>query len=221
LNQSITIVIADDHPLFRKGLREAIESDDALEIVGEAADGESALAMIVSRKPVIAILDIDMPKLGGLGVAREIARQSLEVDVVFLTMYREEDLFNEAMDVGGRGYVLKDSAVIDILNAIHTIAEGKYFLSPALSDHLVNRSARVEKLLRRTPSLQDLTPAELRVLKLIAENKTSKEIAEILTVSHKTVENQRTSISSKLHLRGSHSLLKFALENKEALGRSR
>jgi DNA-binding NarL/FixJ family response regulator len=132
-------------------------------------------------------------------------------------MYKEEDLFNEAMDVGARAYVLKDSAVNDILNAIHTVADGKYYISPALSDHLIQRSARADKILRLVPSLEDLTPAELRVLRLVAQNKTSKDIAGLLSISYKTVENHRTSIASKLHLRGSHGLLKFALENKGVL----
>jgi DNA-binding NarL/FixJ family response regulator len=91
-------------------------------------------------------------------------------------MYKEEDLFNEAMDVGAKGYVLKDSAVDDILHAIHTVVGGKYYISPALSDHLIKRSARTEKFLKNTPSLEDLTPTELRILKLVAENKTSKEM---------------------------------------------
>src|ERR1700741_1225192 len=171
MSEPITLVIADDHPLFRKGLHEVIESDLMLKIVGEAVDGTAALAMIQQQLPTIAVLDIDMPKMGGLAVAREIQQGKLEVDVIFLTMYREEDLFNEAMDVGGRAFVLKDSAVIDILNAIHTVADGKYYISPSLSDHLIKRSARAEKLLRHTPSLEDLTPAELRILKIIAENK--------------------------------------------------
>jgi DNA-binding NarL/FixJ family response regulator len=220
MSQQITLVIADDHPLFRKGLHEVIESDSTLKILGEASDGAAAFEMVRQYTPAIAILDIDMPKMGGLTVAREIQQQKLEVDVIFLTMYKEDDLFNEAMDVGGRAYVLKDSAVNDILDAIHTVADGKYYISPGLSDHLVRRSARAEKLLGQTPSLEDLTPAELRILKLIAENKTSKEIGDILSISYKTVENHRTNISSKLHLRGSHSLLKFALENKGVLTRS-
>ncbi len=213
----IRLIIADDHPLFRKGLHEIIQSDGTLQIVGECGDGETSLALIQQHAPALAILDIDMPKMGGLAVAREMRKQNLETDVIFLTMYKEEDLFTEAMDVGARGYVLKDSAVNDILNAIHTVADGKYYISPALSDHLIKRSARAEKLLRHTPSLEDLTPAELRILKLIAENKTSKDIAEVLSISPKTVENHRTNIAAKLHLRGSHSLLKYALENKVAL----
>ena len=215
----ITLVIADDHPLFRKGLREMIESDRTIQIVGEAGNGATALELIRQHSPTIAVLDVDMPQMGGLAVAREIGRQKFETDVIFLTMYREEDLFNEAMDIGVRAYVLKDSAVNDILNAIHTVADGKYYISPALSDHLIKRSARAEKLLRHTPSLEDLTPAELHILKLIAESKTSKEIADLLSISYKTVENHRTNIAAKLHLRGSHSLLKFALENKVALGK--
>jgi len=221
LSNPITLAIADDHPLFRKGLREVIESEPALKIVGEAGDGGMALSLILQHTPVMAILDIDMPKMGGLAVARELQKQRAETDVIFLTMYKDEDLFNEAMDVGARAYVLKDSAVNDILNAIHTVADGKYYISPALSDHLIKRSARAEKLLRHTPSLEDLTPAELRILKLIAESKTSKEIADLLSISYKTVENHRTNIASKLHLRGSHSLLKFALENKAVLARRR
>lgn len=213
----ITLVIADDHPLFRKGLREVIESDQSIQIVGEAGDGEAALLLIQRLAPAIAILDIDMPVMGGLGVGRELRKQEADVDVIFLTMYKEEDLFNEALDVGARAYVLKDSAVNDILNAVHTVADGRYYVSPALSDNLIRRSTRAEKLLRHVPTLQDLTPAELRVLKLIAGSKTSKEIAGILSLSYKTVENHRTSIASKLHLRGSHSLLKFALENRDVL----
>jgi DNA-binding NarL/FixJ family response regulator len=205
--------------LFRKGLCEVIQSDVTLRIVGEAGDGVSALALIEKCNPTMAILDIDMPHMGGLTVAREVRLRKLPTDVIFLTMYKEEDLFNEAIDVGTRGYVLKDSAVNDILNAIHTVVDGKYYISPVLSDHLMRRSARTEKLLKHTTSLEDLTPTELRILKLVAETKTSKEIAEMLSISYKTVENHRTSIAAKLQLRGSHSLLKFALENKGVLAK--
>jgi DNA-binding NarL/FixJ family response regulator len=167
----------------------------------------------------MAILDIDMPKMGGLAAARELLKLTSDVDVIFLTMYKEEDLFNEAMDVGARAYVLKDSAVNDILNAVHAVADGRYYISPALSDHLIKRGSRAENLLRHTPSIEDLSPAERRILKFIAESRTSKEIADLLSISYKTVENHRTNIASKLHLRGPHSLLRFALGNKDVLSK--
>ena len=220
MTHPITLVIADDHPLFRSGLREAIVADTAIHIAGEAGDGEAALSLIRQHSPAMAVLDIDMPKMSGLEVARQLQKEKSDTDLIFLTMYKEEDLFNEAMDLGARAYVLKDSAVNDILSAIHAVADGKYYLSPTLSDHLIKRSARAEKMLRHTPSLEDLTTAELRILRLIAESKTSKEIADLLSISYKTVENHRTNIASKLHLRGSHSLLKFALENKSDLGKA-
>ena len=198
---------------------EVISTDPGVRVAGEAGDGERALALIRQFTPVTAILDIDMPKMNGLEVARELRKENSETEIIFLTMYKEEGLFNEAMDAGARAYVLKDSAVNEILQAIHTVVAGKYYLSPSVSDHLITRSARVAKLLRHSPSLEDLTAAELRILRLIAGGKTSKEIADQLSISYKTVENHRTNIASKLHLRGSHSLLKFALENKAALGK--
>jgi DNA-binding NarL/FixJ family response regulator len=217
MDEPIRLIIADDHPLFRKGLRDAIESDPSLTLVGEASNGAVALELIDRLDPAMAILDVDMGAMGGLEVAREIRRRKPETDIIFLTMYKEEDLFNEAMDLGARAYVLKDSAVNDILEAVHAVAGGRYYISSGVSDQLIRRSARVQHLLRQTPSLEDLTPAELRVLRMIAENMTSKEVAERLSISHKTVENHRTNIAAKLHLRGSHSLLKFALENRRTL----
>jgi DNA-binding NarL/FixJ family response regulator len=219
MNNPITLVIADDHPLFRKGLREAIESDASLVVVGEAGDGSEALGLIRKHAPAMTILDLDMPKMGGLAVAREIAKAKLGTDVIILTMYRDEGLFNEAMDAGARAYVLKDSAVTDVLDAIHTLADGRYYISPGLSDNLIRRGDRGGNLLRQTPSLADLTPAELRILRMIAESKTSKEIADLLSISFKTVENHRTNIASKLRLRGSHSLLKFAILNRDSIGK--
>jgi DNA-binding NarL/FixJ family response regulator len=217
MSTPITVILADDHPLFRAGLREVIAADPSLRIVGEGGNGEDALALIREFSPMIAILDIDMPKLGGLAVARELQHKNSGIDIIFLTMYKDEDLFNEAMNAGAGAYVLKDSAVNDILAAIHAVAEGKSYISSVLSDHLIKRSTRSRQFLHHNPSIEDLTTAELRVLRLVADNKTSKEIAEILSISYKTVENHRTNISSKLNLHGSHRLLKFAIENKDAL----
>jgi DNA-binding NarL/FixJ family response regulator len=213
----LSVVIADDHPLFRKGLRQSIEEDGSFVVVGESGDGERALQHIEEKKPDLAVLDIDMPKKKGLEIARIIHERNLFVAVLILTVYKEEDVFDAAMDVGVRGYVLKQTAVVDILEAMKIVAQGRYYFSPILSDHLVARSRRAKELLQRKPSLADLTDTERRILRLISQNKTSKEIADELGISYRTVETHRTNIAAKLNIHGTHSLLKFALENRQSL----
>jgi DNA-binding NarL/FixJ family response regulator len=209
--------MADDHPMFRGGLRHVIESQRDLQVVHETGDGADALCAVRQLKPKLAILDLDMPKMNGLDLAAAIQRERLPVRVVILTMYREEDMFNEAMDLGVLGYVLKDSAADDILHCIRAVASGQHYLSPAVSGFLVNRHTRAESLRRAKPGLDELTPAELRVLRLIARNKTSKEIADELDLSTRTVDNHRFNICAKLDLHGVHSLVKFAFDHKSEL----
>jgi DNA-binding NarL/FixJ family response regulator len=213
----LTILIADDHPIFRRGLREVIETDGGLTIVGEAENGVAALGMVEELRPQVAVLDIDMPRMNGFELVQELRRQNLEVAVVFLSMHKDEAMFNEAMALGVRGYVLKDSAATDLTAGIHAVAAGRHFISPALSTYLVNRSERLSAFAQEKPGLSALTPAERRVLKLIAENKTSREISAELFVSHRTIENHRSNICQKLGLQGSHSLIKFAIEHKSQL----
>ncbi len=211
------IVIADDHPIFRQGLRQVIEKDEQLCVVGEAEDGESAIAKIQELKPDIVILDIDMPKLDGFQVVKKMHEKTLSVKTIFLTMHKGEDMFNEALDLGVPGYVLKESAVVDIIQSIKTVASGKNFISPQLTDYLLNRRNRADSLLKRKPTLHNLTPTEKKILLLISEHKTSREIAAELFISIRTVENHRNNICQKLALKGSHSLIKFALDNKSEL----
>jgi len=217
MKKSITVFIADDHPIFRKGLRDVLSEDPSIHLVGEAADGATALQRIRDLKPQAAVLDLDMPEMNGLEVARKVSELKLPVSLVILTMYKEERIFNEAINAGILGYVLKENAASELLNCVHTIVAGQPFISPSLSSVLLNRSARRQSFLADRPELQTLTPAEKRILKLVAEDLTSKEIAERLNISFHTVENHRAKISEKLNLRGSHSLLKFAFENKERL----
>jgi len=216
MSNTIRIIIADDHPIFRNGLRQILEADQRIDIIGEADNGEKALEVITEKKPDIAILDIDMPKKTGLDVLR--AMKGMNTKVIFLTMYAEEDIFDEAMNLGIKGYVLKDSAVNDIIECILSVSNDDYYISPAVSNFLVNRRKKLNELKNSNPALQNLTPTERKILKFISQNKTSKEIADILFLSHRTVENHRTNISNKLQLKGSHSLLKFAIENKTLLG---
>lgn len=212
----ITILIADDHPVFRKGLRQAIE-ESGLTVVAEADDGEAAYTRIMQHRPQVAVLDVDMPRLDGFALARRLLDEKIKIEIVFLTMHRDEDIFNAALDLGARAYVVKDSAVTDIVASIRAVVAGEHFISPSVSTHLVTRGRRADALRRERPGLERLTPTERRVLHHIADNLTSKEIAAELSVSYRTIETHRTNIAAKLDLHGSHALLKFALEHKSGL----
>lgn len=215
--QRVTVLIVDDHPLFREGLRQVIVADPRFELIGAAGDGETALRSIQEKKPDIAVLDVNLPGLTGLELAQKLQNQRLPTRLIILTMLKEEDVFNRALDLGVKGFVLKENAVEDILKAIITVAGGEHYLSSSISGYLVRRRDRTESLAKEKPGLDDLTKAERRVLKLISMKKTSREIAAELFVSPRTVEAHRANICSKLQLRGSHSLLQFALENRSSL----
>ena len=217
MSTEIRLVIADDHPLLRQGLRQVIESDSRLKVLAEAGDGKTAWERIETLQPDVAVLDIEMPELTGFDLVRAMRAKKIEVEVVFLTMYKDEDMFKEALDLGAKGYVLKDSAITEIVGCIHTVAAGRHYISPAISSFLIGRSTRSADLVKQKPSLNDLTPTERRILRLIAETKTSKEIAAELFISHRTVENHRSNICQKLDLQGSHSLIKFAFDHKSQL----
>lgn len=216
MNQ-ITIIIADDHPIVRQGLRQTIETEKNITIVAETENGQAALEAIVKFAPQIAVLDIDMPEMDGFAVARAVGAKKLETEIIFLTIHQDEIMFNEAIDLGAKGFVLKDSALSDIVECIKTVAQSEHYASHALTKFLINRSRRAIGLTEKQPSINDLTPTERKVLKLIAENLTSKEIAEQLFISPRTVEKHRQNICQKLGLQGSHSLLKFAVFHKSEL----
>lgn len=213
-NQPIHIVIADDHPIFREGLKKVIERDAQLKAVGEAENGEAALAQIISLQPEVAVLDLDMPVKDGFAVMRALQEAKQQVKVIFLTMHNSEAIFHSALDLGVAGYVLKDGAIGEITNAIRTVAAGRNYISPELSTYLVNRAHRAASLSQSKPTINDLTPTERRVLKLIAEEKTSREIAAALFISIRTVEHHRAHICEKLELRGFNALVKFAIAHK-------
>jgi DNA-binding NarL/FixJ family response regulator len=220
MKNEIRIVIADDHPIFRSGLRTEIVKVPGLKIVAEAEDGESALERIQTFRPEIAILDVEMPNRNGFEVMRAIQEKKLPVAVIFLTMHKGERFFTAALDKGAKGYVLKDGAVNEIVAAIKAVAAGENFISPSLSTILIKQRHRAISLAEQTPALRHLTAAERRVLCLIAANKTSKEIADELFVAESTVNKHRENICRKLDLHGSHALLNFALEHKSELSDS-
>jgi len=216
ITEQIRIVMADDHPIVRQGLRQMIETDKNLSIVAEAGDGQTALDLIETHQPDVAVVDIDMPGMDGFAVVRGLQKKRINVEIVFLTMHSEEEIFQAAMDLGVKGYVLKDSAVTDIVSSIKAVAAGRPYLSPELSALLLKRR-RADKLDLKQPGLHDLSPTEQRILRLIAEDKTSKEIAAALFISPRTVETHRANMSRKLNLHGSLALVKFAVTHKAEL----
>lgn len=215
----IKIFVADDHPVFRDGLIKIIETESGIEIIGQADNGESALNKIIELNPDIALLDIDMPKMSGIQVLKELNKLKSGIKTIFLTVYKDESIFDEAMDNGAGGYILKDSAISDIIDCIKSVYINDYYISPSLSKYLVNRRDKLKRLESNKPGLNKLTETELKVLLLIAEGKTSKQIGDDLFISPKTVDNHKSNISDKLGLKGKgiHSLIKFAIENKSIL----
>jgi two-component system response regulator DegU len=210
-----TILIADDHPIFRAGIRQVIEHDGRFAVVGEAENGEEALRKIQDLKPNVAIVDIQMPKMTGLAVAQRANAMNLDTRIVLLTMLEDKRIFLEAMDSGVCGYVLKDGAVTEILRAIEVVCDNKHYISPTLAGLLVQKKSAEGGTV--SLSLKGLTDAERRIVRMIADLKSNREIAEELFISHRTVENHRVNIARKMNLTGSNALLKFALQHKADL----
>ena len=184
MNEKLKIIIADDHPIFRGGLRQVIDNEQKFQVVAEASDGETALNLIEEQNPDIVIFDVNMPKMTGFVAAKELRRKNQDCEIIFLTMHGEEAMFNKAMDLGAKGYVLKDSASVDIVNCLQAVANGQNFTSPAITTYLFKR---VTGNSNKTNSVEDLTPTERIILRLIAEYKTSREIADELSISYRTV----------------------------------
>jgi two-component system, NarL family, response regulator DegU len=208
---NLNILIADDHPIFVKGLREVIESVKGLKVIAVANNGENAVTSFHSNKSIdIVIMDIDMPKMNGLEAAAAILSVRENIPVIILTMHKDKALFLRALEIGIQGYLLKENAVIDVITAINKVAEGNTYLSPELSIHLFKRNKIDENQLE---TMNILTPSEKKILHLIAGYKSSKEIADELFISEKTVFNHRMNICKKLNLTGKNSLLRFAIEN--------
>jgi DNA-binding NarL/FixJ family response regulator len=217
MTEKIKVFMVDDHPVFRHGLREIIDGDLRFEVVGDCSDGITALTTIPQARPHVAVLDINLPKLSGIEVARALRGAKPHVPCLMLTMHAEESTFNAAMDAGAQGYLLKQDAMEQVLVGLRMIAEGGVFLSPSISGWFVRRQHRASLFKEEKTGLTALTPAERHILLLVAENKTNREIAADLFISHRTVETHRTRICRKLELVGAHKLLQFAIEHRSEL----
>lgn len=217
MNSDINIIIADDHPLFRRGLREAIEEVERFHIVAECTNGSDALERIQSLLPDVAILDMQMPEMGGLEVASTLQKGKNTTALVFLTVHDDQDMFHRAMELGARGYILKDAVVSEIVQGIDIVAAGEYYFSPQLSSRWMRENERLRNTVDAQTGLSRLTVAERRILSLIAEELTTEQIAEMLCISPRTVEHHRSNINHKLSLNGAYALVRFALKHRKYL----
>lgn len=211
MSDKIKIIIADDHHIFRKGILSILKDDESIEVIGEASNGEEALHLVEKLNPDIALFDIDMPVLSGLEAARKIKSEGITTKVVVLTIHKDKEYFDEAMELDIKAYVLKESISNDLIDCIKEVAAGNYYISPSISGYLVQKGSGKKK----DNELDKLTSTEKQILKLISQNKTSGQIAEELFRSVRTIENHRNNICKKLELSGQNALLLFAYENKK------
>lgn len=207
------IILADDHVLIRQGLKRILEKAPGIEIIGEASDGLALLHLLNKLTPNLVLLDISMPNLRGLEAIREIKATHSTIKVLMLTMHKEIEYFHQAISAGANGYVLKEDADTELFSAIEKIRQGKIYISPVLSHDLADDWAQIRRGDHKPFSEpKTLTLRERQVLKLIAESKSSKEIADLLFISVRTVERHRANLMDKLGLKKTADLVKYAIQ---------
>jgi two-component system, NarL family, response regulator NreC len=209
--RKIRILLADDHQLMRSGLRLLIEQQSDLAVVGEAADGREAVALVKSLRPDVVVMDIAMPNLNGIEAAHQITQNQPEIAVIMLSMHPDESYVLRALKSGAKGYLLKDSAESDLIQAIRAVGQGKSFFSPAVSKVLLDDYVRKLKRSGAEDAYDLLTAREREILQLVAEGKSNKDVANLLNLSVYTVETHRSNIMQKLHLKGVPELTLYAV----------
>jgi NarL family two-component system response regulator LiaR len=215
--QKYKIIIVDDHPIVREGLINIVSDDDSYTVVGSCGDGAEVIPLINKVKPDIVVLDISLPNKNGLQIIRELKEKKIDLEIIILTMYKEEEYFEEAMDLGVKGYLLKENALKELANCLNRVVNGKHYICSEFSEIIINKKNNLESFIASTPGLQKLSKTEKKILKLISQNLTSKQIADKLFLSVRTVQNHRTNITQKLEISGYNRLLQFAIENKQYL----
>jgi two-component system, NarL family, response regulator DegU len=213
--QTINIIIADDHPLFRSGVRSVLEKEDNFKILAESGSGRETLDLIIKLKPDVAVLDFQMPDLNGIEITEKLRVLKNPVKIILLTMHDAKRIFFKALDAGVNGYLLKDDAVLEIVNAIYAIQADDQYISKSLVNLLVKKAAIYSADDSINKLLAQLTFTENKILSLIADLKTTGEIADILFISKRTIENHKVNISRKLRLESSRDLLRFVIQNSE------
>ncbi len=214
MSQKIGILIADDHTLLRNGIRALLEDEQDMVVVGEANDGREAVRLAAQLKPNVILMDIAMPLLNGLEATRQIKREHPEINVLVLTMYDHEEYFRQMLEVGASGYIVKKAAANELVAAIRAVHNGEAVLSPAITRLLLEDYLNRDSLTKEEDDPNALSSREREVLQLIAEGKTSREIAELLNLSVKTVQSHRTNLMQKLDLHDRGDLIKYAIQKK-------
>ncbi len=214
MTPKIRILVADDHTLLRNGIRALLEDEQDIVIVGEAEDGREAVRLAGHLKPNVVLMDIAMPMLNGLEATRQIKREHPEINVLVLTMYDHEEYFRQMLEVGASGYIIKRAAANELVAAIRAVYNGEAVLSPAITRLLLEDYLSQDSLVKEDDGPNALSSRESEVLQLIAEGKTSREIAEILNLSVKTVQSHRTNLMQKLGLHDRGDLIKYAIQKK-------
>ena len=210
----VRILIADDHGIVRKGLRLQLEQHDEFEVVGEASDGREAVRAADELKPDVVIMDIAMPNLNGIQAATQLVKRNPQLGIIMLSMHSDESYLMRTLAAGAKGYLLKDTADVDLYRAVQVVSQGKPFFSPAISNTLLEDYMR--RLQQR--GLQDsydlLTDREKEIFQLLAEGKSNKDVATLLNLSPSTVETHRTRIMQKLDLHSSAEIVLYAVRKK-------
>ena len=212
MNHKKRLVLAEDHTIVRNGLYALLESEADLVVVGEAADGLEAIRCINKNNPDLVILDLNMPKMDGISVIKEIKRHSSDIKILALTMFKDEAYILDAFQSGANGYCLKTSSVDEVLAAIRIVLSGKLFVSPDISDLVMEGYIEGRKTIKKQSSLDNLTQREKEILKLVGERHQNKGIADYLCISVKTVEKHRANIMEKLDLHTAADLTAYAIE---------
>ncbi len=217
MSKAIRVLLADDHPLFRDGVRLTLGEAEGVEVVGVAGNGAEAVQAVIELQPDVVLLDVSMPDIEGPEVVEACRKAGADPQFVFLTMHKYSELLRKSISLGVKGYVLKDSGAGDVVEAVRTVARGEEYLSPAVAGLLMKEVRTKGEFESGTEGIGALTSAQRKVLKLVASDRTSKEIADELGLSVRTIENHRARICSKLGLSGAHSLVKFAFDHRDQL----
>jgi DNA-binding NarL/FixJ family response regulator len=210
---SITVFLADDHAVVRDGLRVLLEAQPDIRVIGDAADGRETVRRVARLCPDVVVLDIAMPELNGIEAGREIAQVCPSTQVIFLSMHSTTEHIFRALQAGARGYLLKESAGIEVVNAVRAVHAGSRYLSQKISDSLIDDYVHQRQAAEAQSPLARLSPRERQVLQLVVEGKPSAEIAGILSLSLKTVETYRSRLMHKLGISDLPSLVKFAIQH--------